>query len=80
MNNSVVEVILQLASKFSPQGGPPIEPATRLEDLEMESLDALEFQMQIDETYSIELPLDIFSPSSTLRDVIDMISKSLPGR
>ena len=77
MNDSVAQVVLQLASKFSHGEAQAIDPATRLVDLKMESLDMLEFQMHIDEAFAVELPLDRLSHSSTLRDVMDLVSKSL---
>jgi len=54
-----------------------IRPDTALRDLLLDSLDMLEFKMRLEEKLDVEIEVDVFESSATLREITAKLVASL---
>lgn len=81
--NQVVERVREIAAL---QGGVDlheVSPRTRLEDdLGYDSLDRIEFAMQVEETFAVDIPDDAAEQVHTVEEAVDLVLRlraGLPG-
>lgn len=67
------EKLLTIVNKFSKISEFDINPLTSIKELKFDSLDLLEFQMEIDDEFGVELGIEDFLKCVTLSDIADLI-------
>jgi acyl carrier protein len=65
--------LLTLVKKFSKINEIDINPSTSVKELKFDSLDLLEFQMEIDNEFGIELGIEDFLKCTTLADIAELV-------
>ena len=73
IENRVIGVI----KKFSKINFEKINPTLSIKELKFDSLDLLEFQMEIDDEFGVEIPIDEFLNCQKVLDIILVVQKYL---
>lgn len=67
---------VMLRDKYKDQvAGKVIVPEIRIKDLGLDSLDQIEFIMQIEEAFNIEITDEVAEHLHTIKDVVSMVTK-----
>ena len=80
MTDVTNDVIAIIAKKVRVENHPKIEPSDRLEDLGLESLDAVEMIFDLEEKFDIQIPYNANTNNprtefATVGDVVNAIQK-----
>lgn len=67
--------LIAIVRKFSKISGSDINISTGIKDLKFDSLDLLEFQMEIDDQFGIEIEIEEFLKCSNVDDLIALVKK-----
>jgi acyl carrier protein len=70
-------VVLNTLREMLPGEVDKIRPDTALRDLLLDSLDMLEFKMRLEEKLDVEIEVDVFESSATLREITAKLVASL---
>ena len=70
-------VVMATAREILPEKAAEIRPEVSLKDLKLDSLDMLEVKMRLEEKLNIDLEADIFTATTTLRDLARHIAAAL---
>ncbi len=73
----VEEIVQQTLQEMLPGEADKIRPDATLRDLLVDSLDMLEFKMRLEERLDVELEVDVFESSATLREITRRVATSL---
>ena len=68
------DTVASIAKRISENPPENISGATALSDFDFDSLDLLEFQMEIDEAFKITIDLDEFLECESLQDIVNLVS------
>lgn len=72
--------VILVVKKFIKDRESDINSSTRIKDLKFDSLDLLEFQMEIDGEFGIEVGIEDFLKCITVNDLILLVDKYLISR
>ena len=76
--DNVLHQVMSLAAEQVNVSLEQLTPQTRfIEDLNYDSLDMVEFSMQIEEEFNISIPEDMIDKISTIQQATDQISQRL---
>jgi len=56
-----------------------ITPAAQLDDLGVDSVDAVEFALALEREFNVRLPDEVIADVQTVQDVIDLVDRQLAG-
>jgi len=71
------ERVLRLIEKYSKIESSEIQITSKIKDLKFESLELLEFQMDMDDEFGIEITIDEFLSCNNVSDIINLVEKYL---
>lgn len=74
MNQKILESVIRIIKIYSNNNN-AVNELTPINLIKIDSLDFLEFQMNIDEQFNIEIPIEEFLKCETIGDVVDLIEE-----
>jgi acyl carrier protein len=75
----ITAMVIELAAAEGGVGPAECTPATHfVNDLEFDSLSAMEFPMKVEDTFAISIPDDQAQKMQTIGEVIDYVAAHLP--
>jgi acyl carrier protein len=80
---SVEQRVIRIVARAAMVSDRSVTPETRLEDLDMDSLEQIECALSVEETFQVELGDPQLWQFRTVRDVIDAVHRARdasPGR
>jgi len=73
----VDNVVRETLREMLPGQDDKIRPGMTLRDLLQDSLDMLEFKMRLEDKLAVELEVDVFESSATLKEISQRVATSL---
>ncbi|MCO6510291.1 MAG: acyl carrier protein [Aridibacter famidurans] len=77
MNSEIAEKTISVIAEFKEIDKSAISVDTKLEDLEMDSLDALNLIFELEEAFDITIPDEQASETKTIGEMVEGIEKLL---
>lgn len=74
IQSSTIQILAELSKKRPTE----LTPLTRIESLDLDSLDTLEAVMKLEETFDIEIDAARFSMCDTIGDILAEINRVSP--
>lgn len=78
MNKKIEDTLFGLLKNLSHvQNNENLSSDTKIEDLNLDSLDILELEMEIDKVFNVQIPTEKFSMCAHLHDLCNLIDEQL---
>ena len=73
--NQVVTILTESTTDFDINKNDAVPDANLIDDLGMDSLDFIEFIMELETEFEISIPDDLAENIETIQDVVDLVTK-----
>ena len=73
----IEEIVRETLCEILPEEADKLKPDRELRNLLLDSLDMLEFKMRLEEKLNVELKVEVFESSATLREITCRIATAL---
>lgn len=74
MNHNILNTLINILTRYTINAN-DINEHTPISSIKIDSLDFLEFQMNIDEKFNIEIPVEKFLECESIGDVVDLVQE-----
>ena len=73
----IYDTLCRLLQPFNPNGV-ELSPATEISaDLSIDSVSVMDFVMEVEDHFEIDIPLNILSETRTMNDLVDVVEANL---